>query len=188
MHRERGTVGRFVLGTIAAVVVGGAWGCGSTTDTTPDAGTAAPDAGSTAPDAGTPAPDAGNPAPDAGNPAPDAGNPAANACAADFAGCTTFTDATGSGADRTILFGGATGTAYAPKCLRIKVGQAVTFSGAFGSHPLVQACGPASALASTSSGSSATFTLNEAGIVGYFCQFHGTAAGSGMAGAIEVVP
>ncbi len=108
---------------------------------------------------------------------------AAGGCASGFAGCTTFTD--GTAGAQTVSFPGFD---YSPKCLRVKVGQAVTFSGSFSAHPLEQSCGPATVIASTSSGSSASFTFTKAGLYGYYCTLHGTASGSGMAGAIEVVP
>jgi plastocyanin len=76
---------------------------------------------------------------------------------------------------------------YHPKCLTIKVGQSVTFSGSFAAHPLREACGPAASLTSTSGGSSATFTFDVAGDYGYYCPVHGTSSGTGMAGSIRVV-
>jgi plastocyanin len=110
---------------------------------------------------------------------------AAGLCAASYAGCTTYTDATASGASRTITFGFAF---YSPKCLQIRAGQSVTFSGTFGSHPLTPACGPAAAITGTSAGNSATFTFTVTGDYGYYCSLHGAPSGSGMAGSIRVVP
>ncbi len=40
----------------------------------------------------------------------------------------------------------------------------------------------------TSSGSSVSITFSAAGLYGYYCTAHGTKTGSGMAGAIQVVP
>jgi plastocyanin len=106
-------------------------------------------------------------------------------CAASYAGCSTYQDAT-SGTP-TITFG--TANLYDPKCVKVKVGQSVTFSGTFAVHPLAQAsCAPAQAITSTSSGSTATFTFNTAGVYGFYCTAHGTPQGAGMAGAIMVVP
>lgn len=108
---------------------------------------------------------------------------AAGGCSAGFAGCTSFSD--GTTGTPTVSF---PGLAYDPKCLRVKVGQTVSFSGSFSAHPLEQACGPATVIASTSTGSSASFSFSKPGLYGYYCTLHGTSAGSGMAGAIEVVP
>ncbi len=110
----------------------------------------------------------------------------ANPCGT-FAGCVTFTDLTAAAADRTITFGGGSNT-YVPKCVRVKLGQQVTFSGSFSSHPLRQSCGPVNGVLQGASGSSASFTLDQAlGVFGYYCDQHGSPNGSGMAGAIEVV-
>jgi plastocyanin len=116
---------------------------------------------------------------------PDA---AGSACAAAYAGCTTYQDLTGSSATRTVTFGGTVGNAYDPKCVQVKVGQSVTFSGGtFSFHPLAQACGPAPVI-TAGTGTTASFTFNTAGIYGYYCTVHGTASGTGMAGSIQVVP
>jgi plastocyanin len=127
-------------------------------------------------------------APDGGVPS-DAGAPldggALTACAASYAGCSQSafdaSDFTAPGADRTVSF---TCCEYTPNCLKIKVGQSVTFSGAFSSHPLAQGCGPA-ALITNGAG---PFTFNTPGDYGFYCTAHGTRSGGGMAGAIQVVP
>ena len=105
-----------------------------------------------------------------------------------FSGCTTFTDLTAPAANRTINFPGSNDR-YSPPCIRIRFGQSVTFQGGdFGSHPLRQGCGPISGSVTASSGQTTTRTFNFAlGTFGYFCDQHGSASGSGMAGAIEVV-
>jgi plastocyanin len=85
------------------------------------------------------------------------------------------------------------GLSYSPKCMRIKSGTTVTFEGNFGSHPLeggtvangIPTSDPASPITKTQSGTSAMFTLNEAGVVPYFCTFH---AAANMMGAIFVEP
>ena len=100
-----------------------------------------------------------------------------------FAGCSTFTDASATSANRTISFACCS---YTPSCLQIAVGQSVTFSGSFSFHPLDQACGPAPVIATTASGASASFTFTDPGVYGFNCQVHGSAAGTGMAGAILV--
>jgi plastocyanin len=101
-----------------------------------------------------------------------------------FAGCTSFEDRTAEGASRVIAF---SGSAYAPKCIRIKKGQSVSIA-ASSFHPLEPAPGnPSGDLAG--SDATATRTLTVPGTYGYFCPNHGTGTGngSGMAGAIEVV-
>jgi plastocyanin len=107
------------------------------------------------------------------------------ACASAFAGCSSYTDETAN-ASHTIMFGDALGFSYSPKCLKIRSGQPVTFSGSFASHPLGQGCGPATVITSTSPSGALTFTTT--GIYGYYCHFHGDPSGSGMAGSIQVVP
>ena len=115
-----------------------------------------------------------------------AGDTTPAGCAVSFAGCSSYQDATGGSA--TINFGGGVGLAYSPKCLKVKVGQSVTFSGDFGTHPLTQApCAPAQVI-TTPSGTTASFTFNTAGIYGFYCAVHGTPQGTGMAGALMVVP
>jgi plastocyanin len=110
---------------------------------------------------------------------------AANPCRANFAGCTTFLDLADAGA--TIRFP-AGGQRYSPNCLRLHLGQSVTFVGDFGPHPLSQACGPVNGLFSAGLGNSFTTTFTAGlGVYGYFCSEHGSSNGSGMAGAIEVV-
>lgn len=110
-----------------------------------------------------------------------------NACAAAFAGCTTFTDLTAPGANRSITFPNGN-ESYSPRCVTVRFGQAVTFSGDFGAHPLREACGPLTAGLSASSGQRLTVTFDKAlGRFGFFCTQHGSSSGSGMAGAIEVV-
>jgi plastocyanin len=103
-----------------------------------------------------------------------------------FAGCTSFVDLTAPAANRTVSFGGA--HVYNPKCIKVRFGQQVTFVGSLGTHPLLQACGPVTALLQAQSGSSFTVTMDQAlGVFGYYCNVHGSSTGSGMAGAIEVV-
>src|SRR5438874_12967078 len=53
---------------------------------------------------------------------------AAAACADPFAGCTVFDDFTAAGATRIVTFPNSSFT-YAPKCMRVKLGQSVTFNG-----------------------------------------------------------
>ncbi|MCC6750927.1 MAG: hypothetical protein IT371_24945 [Deltaproteobacteria bacterium] len=107
-------------------------------------------------------------------------------CAASFASCTAFEDKTATSA--VIEFGGAAGSAYSPNCIKVKIGQSVTFKGNFETHPLNQACGPDKVIKKTvSTGTSSSFSFPREGIFGYYCGFHGQATGAGMAGAIQVV-
>ena len=117
---------------------------------------------------------------------------AIDASAFDVNGCTlaTATDLTAAGTP-TVTFGGAAGFVYAPKCARISVGQAVTFSGTFASHPLragvvvggVPQPQPGGPIASTDTGTTATFTFPAAGVFPYYCSLHG---GGGMNGVVYV--
>ena len=111
----------------------------------------------------------------------------ASVCRAAFSGCTTFVDLTDAGAPAIRFPVG--GDRYSPDCVRVRLGQTVTFSGGdFSAHPLDQACGPVAALISARSGAQLTVTFGSGlGLYGFFCDQHGTASGSGMAGAIEVV-
>jgi plastocyanin len=69
------------------------------------------------------------------------------------------------------------------------VGQSVTFLGEFGPHELAQSCGPVPNLVSAASGQQLTVAFTEGvGVYGFYCTQHGGQLGSGMAGAIEVVP
>lgn len=111
----------------------------------------------------------------------------ADACGA-FAGCSTFVDLRDAGT-ATIRFPTSGNNRYSPECARVRFGQRVTFSGGdFSTHTLEQGCGPVRNVLRASSGQSATFTFDRAlGVFGYYCTQHGSANGSGMAGAIEVV-
>ena len=115
----------------------------------------------------------------------DAG-PALGACAAAYAGCSSYVDLTAAGAN--VVFGGTQGDTYSPACILIRSGQTVTFSGDFTAHPLNESCGPSSVFQEVSQGSTASFTFCATGTYGYYCRNHGTVSGNGMAGAIQVVP
>lgn len=116
----------------------------------------------------------------------DAGAPDAAGfplCNGNFAGCNTYDDQTASAAV-TITFASF---AYTPKCVQIRSGTKVTWSGDFSSHPLAGACGPAAVIQNASS-TNAEFTFVGNGVYGYYCGFHGGTGGNGMSGAIKVVP
>ena len=103
--------------------------------------------------------------------------------AAAFASCTAFDDHTTAADPRVIS---TMGFDYAPKCIRIKTGQSVNIA-ASSVHPLrpgPQAGNPIPAMST----SPVMVTFNVEGVFGYFCMNHGAANGTGMAGAIEVVP
>lgn len=81
---------------------------------------------------------------------------------------------------------------YSPANLTITAGDRVTWTGSFGSHPLLQVTGPASDTPvaggfAQSGGSSLTLTFNDPGEIFYECTFHGVAqAGGLMRGRITV--
>lgn len=113
---------------------------------------------------------------------------AEGACEGSYAGCAAFVDLTDPGANRTIVFSPG-GRIYVPACARVRLGQTLTFEGSFADHPLRPACGPAPFIAPTSQGSVVSFTQQSAiGTFGYYCVTHGSLSGTGMAGAIQVVP
>lgn len=106
-------------------------------------------------------------------------------CPSNFASCGTWTDATDPGASRAITAVFSGGFVYSPKCLKIKAGQAVTYSMAFSTHPLVADCQDHASLTNTSSGSSAAFSFPYPGYYGFHCAVHGP---GGMSGSIWVIP
>jgi plastocyanin len=83
------------------------------------------------------------------------------------------------------------GIEYTPRCVRVRAGSMLVFSGNFATHPLVGGTvngstatpDSASPVPATSSGSELTFSLSAPGTVPYYCTAH---AGSGMMGAIFV--
>ena len=109
-----------------------------------------------------------------------------DACKENFAGCIELDDQTADTAAREVKFGGTLQNNYAPKCMKVKKGQTVTFAGDFKVHPLQQACGANETIPAVSSGDVRTVTFETAGDFGYFCTAHGNPAGSGMAGLIVV--
>jgi plastocyanin len=83
---------------------------------------------------------------------------------------------------------------YAPKCIKVTQGTVVTFNGNFVSHPLLggtvtggvgtpASSGPFTALVNT--GTSTPNTMSTTGTFPYYCTAH---AGSGMTGAVFVIP
>ena len=106
-------------------------------------------------------------------------------CPSNFSSCGAWTDATDPGAARTITAVFSGGFVYSPKCLKIRTGQAVTYSMPFSSHPLVADCQDHASITNTGSGSSATFSFPYPGYYGFHCAIHGP---GGMSGNIWVVP
>jgi plastocyanin len=92
----------------------------------------------------------------------------------------------------TVEFGGEHGLKYAPRCLRVSAGTAVTFSGDFTVHPLVgglvaagmkQPAGAGPFFPTTMLGASKEFVLDAPGEHGFYCDSH---ALEGMKGAVFV--
>ena len=117
------------------------------------------------------------------------------ACSEGFAGCTDFVDATAEGAERQVTgsyqeWDAGYGGDYAPKCLKIKAGQSVTFGGlySFADLPLTQACGPIYNIGSIESGTGKVVRFNKTGLYGYYEPYLGDQKGTDMAGSILVVP
>ena len=74
---------------------------------------------------------------------------------------------------------------YTPNCIKIKVGQTVTWNGAFANHPLMPFNGDSNnPVTLTSTGTTKGFAFPAAGTYGFGCQFHSFS----MFGAIQVVP
>lgn len=105
-----------------------------------------------------------------------------NGCtAADF----TSQDLTDPSKQRLIVFG-ATKNEYNPPCMKVRVGQAVTWRGSFSTHPLSP--DGVSFIATTTQDTAtgeATFTPLQRGVYGYHCTNHSS---RGMTGAILVMP
>ena len=93
------------------------------------------------------------------------------------------------GGPLTIVFGtGANPKQYENRCLTVKAGTTVTFSGSFLQHPLEPAGGdspsPIPYTAEDQPGGSLSVTMTRPGTFGFQCEFHRTS----MFGAIRVVP
>ena len=72
-----------------------------------------------------------------------------------------------------------------PRCVQIKAGQSVTWTGSFATHPLLADEGdkPNPISTADTSGAAATVTFPAAGTYGFKCQVHAT-----MKGAVLVTP
>lgn len=95
-------------------------------------------------------------------------------------------DRSAAGADRTITFGGVLGERYSPPCIKIALGQSVTWNGTFSDHPMVpgiRASGEQdnNPIPRSPSGTTRNATFNTAGAWGYYCTSH-----PGMEGVVFV--
>jgi plastocyanin len=94
--------------------------------------------------------------------------------------CTAYVDRTAAGADRNLNWVLSISSNPA-RCMTVQVGQTVTWSGSFSSHPLINDGGDTP---NPIEGHDATghVTFTKAGTFGYICSIHAT-----MTGAIQVV-
>jgi plastocyanin len=114
-------------------------------------------------------------------------------CSLTYSGCGASVDwveVIPDGGVAAVSFPSSEANRYSPQCLRVHLGQQVSFQGSFGSHPLDQACGPVFDLIPPTAGGADPVVVRfdtALGLFGYYCENHGGADGHGMAGAIEVV-
>jgi hypothetical protein len=95
--------------------------------------------------------------------------------------CTSYVDRTAPSADRTLLWTLALAGSPAA-CMKVAVGQTVTWSGSFTSHPLLADGGTTpNPIPNHDAAGNVTFTAP--GTYGYICEIHAV-----MTGAIMVVP
>jgi len=96
-------------------------------------------------------------------------------------GCSSYVDRTADDADRTLNW--TYGIDSDPeRCIKIKVGQTVTFEGNLNTHPIDAQGGDASNPFTGAESSTPTFTFTRAGIFGFVCVYH-----EEMQGAVWVV-
>jgi plastocyanin len=100
--------------------------------------------------------------------------------AASPADCPSYVDHTAAGASRTLSWVLSL-SSNPDRCMKIQVGQTVTWSGSFSTHPLLNDGGDSpNPIAGHDATGNVTFTA--AGTYGYICGVHAT-----MTGAIQVV-
>ncbi len=104
-------------------------------------------------------------------------------------GCGTadFADHTAASDARAITFPGDSElpAQYAPPCIKIKVGQSVTWNGGFTAHPIEPAGGDTNTpILATSGVTTKSFAFPNAGTFGFECANHPLS----MKGAVFVVP
>ncbi len=99
--------------------------------------------------------------------------------------CTSPSDYSSAG---TVRFGGTVGSAYSPACVIVNRSDSLTFDGSFGSHPLSPGSGGSAGnpIPPTSTGSSLVVSFPTTGFYPFYCAFHGSAGGGGMAGVVQV--
>jgi plastocyanin len=96
--------------------------------------------------------------------------------------CNTFVDRSAAGASRTITWDFAVSTAP-ERCMTVKAGQKVTFTGSFSTHPLLSGDGDKPNPIATLDIATGEVTYPKAGIFGFICGNHPS-----MIGAIKVIP
>ena len=97
-------------------------------------------------------------------------------------GCTTFVDHTAAADPRALTWSLAISSSP-DRCMKIKVGQSVTWNGSFTTHPLHDDGGDAPNPISASTSPTGPIAFPAAGTFGYICGVHAS-----MNGAILVVP
>lgn len=102
-----------------------------------------------------------------------------------------YVDRSAASDDRTVTSTGD--SRYVPPCISIRVGQSVTFTGNFATHPLAPGLAPGrSGLGTTpspiemrSDGTTYSVRFTVPGDFPYYCTYH---AGGGMYGVVRAVP
>ncbi len=119
---------------------------------------------------------------------PDAG-PGGDA-GAGFMALPPCTNPTGYTAATAIAFGGTLGNVFSPNCVTVHAGATVTWTGSFVVHPLSAGNGGSAGnpVPATTAGTTVSATFPTAGFYPFYCMRHGSAAGAGMAGVVQVVP
>jgi hypothetical protein len=152
MHGMRGAI--VTLIAVGLSVVGGAGmvACSSSTSSTSSSSGSSGDGGGADTDSGTGADAASTDAADAADAAP-------------VNGCKTFDDRTAAGATRTITWGFP--LAAADRCIDIKVGQSVTWSGDFNQYRVAPSGGDTPNPISGFDGTAPTVKFPKAGTYGF---------------------
>ena len=96
-------------------------------------------------------------------------------------GCKSFVDKSDAAASRTLTWDFPIATA-AERCTTVKVGQSVTFSGTFTTHPLRASGGDTPNPITGAEAAAGVATFTKAGTFGFLCGTH-----PAMTGAIKVI-
>jgi plastocyanin len=96
--------------------------------------------------------------------------------------CNTFVDRSSASASRTITWDFSVSTAP-ERCMTVKAGQKVTFSGSFSTHPLISGDGDKPNPIATLDPATGEVVYPKAGVFGFICGIHPS-----MIGAIKVIP